>query len=155
MRFDESRECLVCEFCHGIHFPEPNDDGIRVTDAATSQLCPVCGKPLMHATLEHQSFAYCSHCRGLLIGMERFVDLAHALRARRSGPAELPRRADLSAVSRQLNCPQCGARMHTHPYGGPGNVVIDNCPDCRVNWLDYRELQRIASAPDEGTRYDL
>jgi Zn-finger nucleic acid-binding protein len=32
--------------------------------------------------------------------------------------------------------------------GGPGNVVIDTCERCRVNWLDSGELRRIAVAPD-------
>ena len=33
-------------------------------------------------------------------------------------------------------------------YGGPGNVVIDTCERCLVNWLDPGELRRIAIAPD-------
>ena len=37
--------------------------------------------------------------------------------------------------------------MDTHIYGGPGNIVIDNCPACRLNWLDFPELARIESAP--------
>jgi Zn-finger nucleic acid-binding protein len=38
--------------------------------------------------------------------------------------------------------------MISHLYGGPGNVVIDSCERCLVNWLDAGELQRIAAAPD-------
>jgi Zn-finger nucleic acid-binding protein len=38
--------------------------------------------------------------------------------------------------------------MDTHPYGGPGNVIIDTCENCSVNWLDHGELQRIVRAPD-------
>jgi Zn-finger nucleic acid-binding protein len=38
--------------------------------------------------------------------------------------------------------------MIDHPYGGPGNVVIDTCERCGVNWLDPGELRRIAMAPD-------
>ena len=34
-------------------------------------------------------------------------------------------------------------------YGGPGNVIIDTCEHCSLNWLDYGELQRIVRAPDE------
>jgi Zn-finger nucleic acid-binding protein len=39
--------------------------------------------------------------------------------------------------------------MDTHPYGGPGNVIMDTCEHCSLNWLDYGELQRIVRAPDE------
>jgi Zn-finger nucleic acid-binding protein len=37
--------------------------------------------------------------------------------------------------------------MTTHPYYGPGNVVIDNCPACAVIWLDHGELTAIRDAP--------
>jgi Zn-finger nucleic acid-binding protein len=37
-------------------------------------------------------------------------------------------------------------------YGGPGNIVIDTCERCGVNWLDPGELHRIATAP-ESTRH--
>jgi Zn-finger nucleic acid-binding protein len=40
--------------------------------------------------------------------------------------------------------------MDTHPYAGPGNVIIDSCGDCWLLWLDRGELARIAHAPDEG-----
>jgi Zn-finger nucleic acid-binding protein len=37
--------------------------------------------------------------------------------------------------------------MDTHYYAGPGNIVIDDCSGCRLNWLDYGELARIIHAP--------
>jgi Zn-finger nucleic acid-binding protein len=37
--------------------------------------------------------------------------------------------------------------MLSHFYGGPGNIVLDTCEGCQVNWLDPGELQRIARAP--------
>ena len=42
--------------------------------------------------------------------------------------------------------------MDTHFYGGPaGNVVIDDCAACELNWLDKVELTRIVRAPEELT----
>jgi Zn-finger nucleic acid-binding protein len=38
--------------------------------------------------------------------------------------------------------------MINHLYGGPGNVLLDSCEHCRVNWLDAGELRRIVIAPD-------
>jgi hypothetical protein len=44
--------------------------------------------------------------------------------------------------------------MATHPYYGPGNVVIDSCESCDLLWLDFGELKQIVDAPgkDRGTR---
>ena len=39
--------------------------------------------------------------------------------------------------------------MEAHSYCGPGNVVIDSCESCSLNWLDHGELARIAQAPDD------
>jgi Zn-finger nucleic acid-binding protein len=36
--------------------------------------------------------------------------------------------------------------MDTHFYGGPGNIIIDDCDRCSLNWLDAGELMRIALA---------
>jgi len=44
--------------------------------------------------------------------------------------------------------------MDTHIYGGPGNIVIDNCPECRLNWLDHQELARITTAADAQLNQD-
>ena len=44
--------------------------------------------------------------------------------------------------------------METHPYYGPGNVIIDSCARCEFVWLDFGELKQIADAPgaDRGVR---
>jgi Zn-finger nucleic acid-binding protein len=44
--------------------------------------------------------------------------------------------------------------MDTHYYAGPGNVVIDSCSRCCLNWFDYGELRRIASAPEHRSSPD-
>jgi Zn-finger nucleic acid-binding protein len=42
--------------------------------------------------------------------------------------------------------------MSTHPYYGPGNVVVDNCGRCDVIWLDCGELAIIRDAPGTDRR---
>jgi Zn-finger nucleic acid-binding protein len=44
--------------------------------------------------------------------------------------------------------------METHPYYGPGNVIIDSCGECDLVWLDFGELKQISDAPggDRGVR---
>lgn len=68
-------------------------------------------------------------------------------RAKRAGlePAE-PRPIDTAAYQRKIQCPVCTKSMETHPYYGPGNVVVDTCGDCGYVWLDHGELKRIEEA---------
>lgn len=33
--------------------------------------------------------------------------------------------------------------MESHPYYGPGNIVIDTCTPCGYLWLDHGELTRV------------
>jgi Zn-finger nucleic acid-binding protein len=40
--------------------------------------------------------------------------------------------------------------MDTHYYAGPGNIVIDDCGRCELNWLDAGELMTIVRAPDHS-----
>ena len=40
--------------------------------------------------------------------------------------------------------------MDTHYYAGPGNIVIDDCASCELNWLDAGELMAIVRAPDHA-----
>ncbi len=83
----------------------------------------------------------------MLIDMNRFIVVIDAARAHEEGPRIVrPRRQDPG--DRILNCPQCRQVMISHLYGGPGNVAIDTCERCLVNWLDAGELRRIAAAPD-------
>jgi hypothetical protein len=84
----------------------------------------------------------------MLVEMDVFVDLIEWLRSHRSGPAAAATAADLRDLSRKIACPQCHRPMDTHFYAGPGNIVIDDCSRCKLNWLDYGEIGRIVSAPD-------
>jgi len=84
----------------------------------------------------------------MLIEMNRFVTIIDAVRLHeaRALQTALPRRREPG--DRTLACPRCGRPMIDHGYDGPGNVVIDTCERCQVNWLDPGELRRIAMAPD-------
>ena len=153
MRLKEGAEFFNCEFCGNIHFPEPNADGVRVLGEPASEDCPVCsvlfsGIHLVHAAVAGLRIRYCSRCRGMLIAMETFVEIVQVLRARREGSADTAQQPDWKDLERHVRCPQCREDMDTHPYGGPGNIILDSCERCEHNWLDYGELQRIVRAPD-------
>ncbi|HLJ47753.1 MAG TPA: zf-TFIIB domain-containing protein [Bryobacteraceae bacterium] len=147
MRWDPDKACLTCSYCDSVYVPEPNDEGVRVF-GPSKRSCPLCREPLSQAAINRYPLEYCERCRGMLIDMEEFLAVVEDLRLSR-GVSNVqyppPNRADLN---RRISCPGCGQTMDAHPYGGPGNIVIDSCENCSLNWLDHNELHRVAVAPD-------
>jgi len=78
--------------------------------------------------------------------MENFVAVIDAARAREEQSGTIPPRRQAPG-DRTIDCPGCHRPMLSHFYGGPGNLVIDTCERCHLNWLDPGELRRIARAP--------
>ena len=155
LRLRDGRESATCDYCNAVYLPEKNDDGVRVFDQASELNCPICSLPLYHSTLVRQRFLYCTHCRGALIPMAVFVVLVEALRSRRGGAVEIAPVPEGHELARRVDCPQCHRRMDTHFYAGGGNVVLDDCSRCELNWLDAGELMTIARAPDRSLRSPL
>ena len=147
MRVDRDRGLFACDHC-GSEQPAPVMIAQVVLLDETSSVCPVCSTPLRASRLEGYSLLCCARCFGTLIAMGHFAAVIDAMRAseERVFRIALPRRQQPS--ERVIACPSCGQPMFDHIYGGPGNVVIDSCERCQVNWLDAGELRRIAVAPD-------
>ena len=145
MRLTAGQASLVCDYCKGVYFPDPEEDGVRILDAAEGVLCPICAVPLMNATLAGVGIRYCHRCRGTLVAMGRFETLIEALRSDQ-GAAGALQSSDPTELTRKICCPQCKRPMETHFYFGGGNVVIDDCENCSLDWLDHGELRRIAAA---------
>lgn len=148
LRLDgEDLEDLACEYCKNVYYPEKNDEGVRVLGEDAEEACPICAIPLMHAILARERIRYCTRCRGMLIPMDAFLALMGELKAEAPGQ-HIPHAPDPRELNRHIDCPKCHQRMDTHYYSGPGNIVIDDCSRCCLNWLDHGELMRIAQAPD-------
>jgi Zn-finger nucleic acid-binding protein len=147
MCLEEAKEYFHCEYCSTMHFPEPNADGIRVLGEPSEVECPLCKARLVHAAAGGIRLLYCERCRGVLSDMDAFVVMIQKLRAALERASAPPRPTVWEELEREVRCPNCQEPMHTHPYAGPGNIVIDNCPRCQLNWLDHSELRRITSAP--------
>ena len=137
----------MCRHC-GAEEQPPAAVGVLELLDESSRLCPACAVPLSNSRLEGHPLLSCTICLGMLIEMNRFVAIIESVRAHvgRSVQTMSPRRQN--PEDRALACPACGRPMVAHLYGGPGNVVIDTCERCLVNWLDSAELRRIAVAPD-------
>lgn len=147
VRFDRNKGILACDHCGGQREAPAIVEQLELLNE-TTQLCPTCSTPLSTSRLEGHALLACPRCSGMLIDMNRFATVIDAVRASEERPFRiaLPRRQNPG--DRLLNCPSCRQPMLCHIYGGPGNVVIDSCERCQLNWLDPGELRRIATAPD-------
>lgn len=144
MQADKSRGGLVCTHCGSFEALPPLIREIEIGDA-TDAPCPNCGALLANARLDGNPLLVCLQCQGMLIAMPHFVSVVDAASAHEDQHGVvLPR--DQNAGDRLLTCPRCRQSMLSHFYGGPGNLVIDTCEQCQMNWLDPGELRRIARA---------
>ncbi len=152
------RDYFFCLYCGSFHFPTPSPEGVRILSEEPLKVhCPVCNENLFRASIQRFPAVYCQKCRG--VGMAQFVfgQAVLYLRARASGPSDPPRRLDPSELERHVHCPSCGQWMLTHPYAGPGNIVIDTCGTCGLVWLDHGEFRQVIDAPggDRGRPWYL
>jgi Zn-finger nucleic acid-binding protein len=152
-----ARGYFFCRYCGSFHFPETTTgDGLRVLGPTANAIpCAVCKKPLASALLdEAHPVQYCGNCRGVLMTRREFATVVHKRRAWAADTPGPPVPLNRDELKRKLVCPVCQKPMSTHPYYGPGNVVIDSCETCELVWLDFGELKQIVAAPgkDRGSR---
>ena len=144
MWVDKARGGLVCTHCGSIEALSPLIREIEIGEA-TDAACPVCRAMLNDARLDGNALLVCPQCAGMLIAMPDFVSVIDAARTHEEQHGVvLP--PNQRPGDRVLTCPRCRQPMLSHFYGGPGNLVIDTCERCQVNWLDPGELRRIARA---------
>ena len=110
-----------CDFCHSVYVPGSDDEGVTLLSDGNGDQCP--------------------------ISMEIFSTLTETLRAQQHGATPAPG-VDPHDLQRSIQCPHCHRPMEAHFYAGPGNVVLDSCENCELNWLDHGELLRIARAAE-------
>ena len=137
---------LYCRHCTTFYFPAGNRDQVEVLHQPAHLACPYCRTEMVTAVVDGLQVVHCNKCRGLLIQQSTFSKLLRSLRANLPGMTE-PKKIEDRELNRKLDCPNCGKVMDTHPYAGPGNIVIDLCLDCRFIWLDYGELYLTSTAP--------
>jgi Zn-finger nucleic acid-binding protein len=148
-RLDHERGLIVCEYCGSEAIPSTTEDGVQVL-VPTDLRCPACDAALSEGRVEKRDLLYCETCKGILVDMDSFLPLVETLRLYHSGPSVALSRREDDALKLPRICPRCQGEMDHHPYGGGGNVFMDTCEKCSMNWLDKGELQRIVAAPDPG-----
>jgi Zn-finger nucleic acid-binding protein len=141
------RDYMFCEHCGTFHFLAESEDGVRVLEEVSDLRCPVCRETLRRAVLDRHPAWYCPRCRGALTAQHSFRQVVEQRRAKNTRAPVAVRPINGAELERRIACPRCGQAMDTHPYYGPGNIVIDNCPHCHVVWLDAGELRQAVNAP--------
>ncbi|MDB4670543.1 hypothetical protein OAG56_01335 [Mariniblastus sp.] len=111
--------------------------------------CPRCSGLMELAELESKLVILCTDCRGVLISSMVLGEIIAQLRRQYRGKDIIPPPLDEDALSKRIDCPNCGRKMDVHPYHGPSNVVIDSCSKCWLTFLDDGELSTIQLAPGE------
>lgn len=142
------RDYFYCEYCGSFAFPERSEDGVVMLGGEDGEVaCPICAETLTTASAAEVRVLHCVTCRGVLTRQEAFSKIVKFMRAQAMGEPDPVHPVNREELGREVACPMCGRTMDTHPYYGPGNVVIDNCPRCEIIWLDYGELGAIRDAP--------
>jgi LSD1 subclass zinc finger protein len=148
LHLTENEDSFRCDYCRSVYTPPQNDDDVRVLGERSPLACPVCSVALEQAALAGHRILYCAKCRGMLVPMNDFLALIQGLRSAHPDSGSVQPAADRKGLDRHIACPQCHQPMDTHFYEGPGNIVIDDCSRCFLNWLDQGELMRVVRAPD-------
>lgn len=152
MQLVRDRDYWACAYCTTFHFPQANDEGVRVLGEESHLRCPVCRDELVSGAVEQTPVLVCQTCKGILAeppDFRRIVDLRRRSSAKKE---HVLHPLDASELDRVVLCPQCHQQMDTHPYYGPGNAVVDSCGRCALIWLDHGELTVIVTAPEERKR---
>ena len=122
-------------------------DGIEFIGNETDFLCPVCtDSSLVVSSLNGMQVCGCKTCKGFLVDSVSFGALVTTLRVEYRGAEDIVL-MNSRELDKVINCPTCFNPMYTHPYHGPGNVVVNSCSECQLNWLDEGELAKIIRAP--------
>jgi Zn-finger nucleic acid-binding protein len=153
MQLHLEKQHFYCEYCTSRYFPDENEDGLRILDENSDISCPVCKIELIYGFIGNTQLYFCKSCRGMLVDQDAFLEVINYVREKSSQPPIKPPPVDFSELDRDLNCPTCNRHMSTHLYGGPGNLVVDNCSHCLHLWLDNNEFTRIIRSPGRERRF--
>lgn len=149
MTLVQGKDYFFCDYCYSFNFPDStSDDGVKLLDSKGETECPVCGDFLTPASIEGVDVLFCENCRGLLLKQKSFSRVVEKKRNSYSGNNIKSGKIEKKELEREIKCPYCKLTMVTHPYYGPGGIVIDNCVNCYLIWLDSGELSTIEKTVD-------
>jgi len=142
MNVEEGQAYFHCEYCGGYDFPNPKQDGIALLDEVSALACPMCKKMLVSAVVRNVRIFSCPNCRGNLIDQSKMLPILRQVQPLSPIDEDISLQ-NPSELTRTAVCPSCQKLMAVYPYGGPGNIIIQGCAQCRLIWLDFGELSKI------------
>ena len=146
-----------CRGCNLFEFPTALDEGlIPITSGgeSTSFRCPKCKVSLEVGSItESVQVCFCNNCRGFVTSSQSLGQVITQMRSEYQGLDDQPQPLDPQALEIYDACPACRELMDSHPYYGPGNLVLNTCNPCQLAWFDHGELAKIIRAP--GPRGEL
>lgn len=146
-----------CRGCNLFEFPTALDEGlIPITSGgeSTSFRCPKCEVSLEVGSItESVQVCFCSNCRGFVTSSQSLGQVITQMRSEYQGLDDQPQPLDPQELEIYDACPACRELMDSHPYYGPGNLVLNTCNPCQLAWLEHGELAKIIRAP--GPRGEL
>ena len=132
----------------GARMQQGSLEPVSFTSKTVPFWCPICfEQELEVGQLNGTQVCACEQCRGFLIDSQSFASLVRNGRRGFQGADDQPKPMNVEELASTIACPTCQQTMYTHPYHGPGNVVINSCNTCQLNWLDAGELAKIIRAP--------
>ncbi len=146
LRVEEGQAFFHCQYCGSYEFPNPNQDGVALLDELSAYACPLCRQPLVSAAVRQVQILSCPRCRGNLISQSKMLPILRESKPSNPAPTGTYHPQDKTELTRTAICPSCQQAMAVYPYGGPGNIIIQGCDQCRWIWLDFGELSRIVDS---------
>ncbi len=155
--YGQSHHC--CRSCNVYQFPNGLDEGlgpITSCGQTTSFLCPKCEVCLEVGSItDSVQVCFCNNCRGFVTSSQSLGQLIAQMRSAYQGPDDRPQPLNPQELGIYDACPACREKMDSHPYYGPGNLVLNTCNRCQLAWLDHGELAKIIRAPGPRAPSDL
>ncbi len=143
MNVEDGKDFFHCNYCGCYNFSDPNKEGVALLDEISPYHCPACEQPLVTAVIANIRIYACPTCRGNLIDQSRMLPILRLSSSPEKVREEDPYQPDPAEFQRNLACPACHKPMEAYPYGGPGNIIIQGCSQCKHIWLDFGELSKI------------
>lgn len=140
-----------CRDCNRYEFPTDLGEGevpITSDGGSTHFQCPKCEVSLEVGSItDSVQVCFCNNCRGFVTSSQSLGQVIGQMRVAYQGPDDRPQPIDPQELEILDKCPACRVTMESHPYYGPGNIVLNTCNQCQLAWLDHGELAKIIRAP--------
>jgi Zn-finger nucleic acid-binding protein len=113
--------------------------------AATTDVCPACGKMLSEYAAYSMKFEGCSACKGIWLFKDELRGLKNKVEhgSLRWMNDEVNGLEKTNAIATKRACPKCKSVALVSVLFGKSAIVIDWCPKCFGMWLDQGEFDAV------------